>query len=301
LDFDGAWLAWAGYAPPVCLDICQFMAVPGFHRHSKREDIMRIALLIQYDGSNYHGWQIQRDDLTVQGVFETALKKMYGMPIGLMGSGRTDSGVHALGQVAHFDVDHSAVPPEKVWMALNQMLPQDIRIMASAQVDPDFHSRFNARERTYQYRISTRQNVLQRNIRWYVRYSLKTDLLEEAAQLILGKHDFSSFCYAGTETTNMTCQVQEASWYMDREGELMFQVKADRFLHHMVRMLVGCMIEVARGKWEMSDFHHLLKSPNRQAHVVTAPPNGLALVQVNYLEDMQPQWNQAKQELSRSN
>jgi len=261
---------------------------------------MRIALLLQYDGTGYHGWQIQLEQVTVQGVLEKALKQMYGCHVGLMGSGRTDSGVHALGQVAHYDVDQSDVPPEKIWMALNRMLPKDIRIVASAEVNTDFHSRFSARERSYQYRINTRQNVLDRNMRWYIRYPVDMSRLETTATHIMGRHDFSSFCYAGTETTNMICNVMEASWFKNRDGELMFQVKADRFLHHMVRMLVGCMVEVGRGKWQMDEFQRLLLNPDRKAHVITAPAKGLALMQVAYPPELQPDWTQAERAMGKA-
>ena len=255
---------------------------------------MRIALLIQYDGTSYHGWQIQMDQTTVQGLIEAALEKLYGSKISILGSGRTDSGVHALGQVAHFDVDHTAVPAANIWMALNQMLPDEIRIVASTEVHADFHSRFDARERTYQYRMSTRQNVLTRDTRWYVRYPIDADSLKALGTSILGSHNFSSFCYAGTETVNMQCDIQTADWHEELDGGLMFQIQGDRFLHHMVRMLVGSMIEVARGKWEPEYFQKLLDHPDRKAQVVTAPAKGLALMRVAYPEHMQPKWDQAE-------
>ncbi len=251
---------------------------------------MKIALLIQYDGTAYHGWQIQADPETIQGHIERALAKMFNTQLGLIGSGRTDSGVHAMGQVAHFEIDSSNIPVANICRALNRQLPDDIRIIASQTVDDRFHSRFAARQREYRYQIAQEPNVLSRNSRWHVRYPLDMDKLHEVSRSILGEHDFSSFCYAGTETENMICTIEEAIWQETLSGDLDFIVRADRFLHHMVRMLVGSMIEVARGKWSVEHFNTLLNQPNRQSHVVTAPAKGLSLVKVSYPEAIQPMW-----------
>lgn len=252
---------------------------------------MRIALLIQYDGSAYHGWQVQKDVSTVQGRLETALAQIYDRQIGIMGSGRTDAGVHALGQVAHFDVDVSPIPPEKIWMLLNRSLPRDIRVLASAQVDDAFHARFLAMERRYQYHVVLAPNVLVRNTAWATRFSPDHSLLEAAAALLPGTHDFSSFCYAGTETENMICQVAHAQWTPIESNGYRFTIHANRFLHHMVRMLVGTMMEVGRGKWSIETFKHRLEQPDRQAHVVTAPPQGLVLENVIYPPQHMPDWS----------
>ncbi|MBT3254177.1 MAG: tRNA pseudouridine(38-40) synthase TruA [Candidatus Marinimicrobia bacterium] len=251
---------------------------------------MKIALLIQYEGSAYHGWQIQIDPETIQGHIERALHKVLDQEVGLIGSGRTDSGVHALGQVAHFEVETCSIPVENLWKALNRQLPDDIRLMASATVSDDFHSRFAAKRRQYLYQITTAPNVLDRNTQWYVRHPIDVSKLHTLSELILGEHDFSSFCYAGTETENMVCNLAVASWEVNPLGVLKFTIAGDRFLHHMVRMLVGSMIEVARGKWDIEHFAMLLKKPNRKSHTVTAPAYGLALMQVNYPKDLQPAW-----------
>ena len=251
---------------------------------------MRIALLIQYDGTDFNGWQVQPDKPTIQGSIEAALQMVFDAPIGILGSGRTDSGVHAFGQVAHFDVESSSIPPEKVWMKLNRHLPRSIRLMGSQKVDDDFHSRFNANQRSYRYEIDRVQNILHRNSRWYVRFPLDPEILNESAGLILGTHDFSSFCYAGTETENMICKVHSAHWRELDEGALVFEVRADRFLHHMVRMLVGTMVEVARGKWDMDYFKRLLAEPDRRNHAMTAPPEGLSLMKVGYPQGMLADW-----------
>ena len=251
---------------------------------------MKIALLIQYEGSSYHGWQIQPDPETVQGHIERALQKVFGEKIGLIGSGRTDSGVHALGQVAHFEIDTCTIPVENLWKAINRQLPDDIRLIASSEVDQRFHSRFAAIRREYMYQITTSHNVLNRNTQWFVRYPLQISRLHELSEHVLGEHDFSSFCYAGTETENMVCNLMTATWDIQPSGVMKLTIAGDRFLHHMVRMLVGSMIEVARGKWDKDHFIGLLKNPSRQAHVITAPANGLALIRVSYPEDIHPPW-----------
>lgn len=259
---------------------------------------MRVALLIQYDGSSYHGWQVQADPQTVQGTIESALSQVFKQSIGIIGSGRTDSGVHALGQVAHFDLPQTSIPHDNIWMALNRFLPEDIRIVDSQLVDNEFHSRFKAKLREYRYLIATSQNVLHRSSNWYVRFPLDIDILEQLPQYIMGSHDFSSFCYAGTETENMVCDISKASWENEGGGAFSFQICGDRFLHHMVRMLVGNMIEVARGKWDIAHFKSLLDKPDRKAHSVTAPSRGLALMRVTYPNSLQPLWKTDQQNLA---
>ncbi|MCF7807780.1 MAG: tRNA pseudouridine(38-40) synthase TruA [Candidatus Marinimicrobia bacterium] len=251
---------------------------------------MRVAVLVQYEGTSFNGWQVQPDKPTIQGEIEDALEKIYGERIGIMGSGRTDSGVHAFGQVAHFDVAESPIPVQNIWMTLNKHLPQSIRIVSSQPVADDFHSRFQARERSYRYEINTRFNILQRDTRWFVRYIIDQEALMELTGLIHGSHDFSSFCYAGTETENMMCNIQRADWIQLDEGGLAFYITADRFLHHMVRMLAGSMVEVARGKWTLDHFKALLENPDRQNHAVTAPASGLTLLKVTYPDSIQPNW-----------
>lgn len=258
---------------------------------------MKIALLMQYDGSAYYGWQIQKNPQTIQGYLEQALEKVFGQKIGIVGSGRTDSGVHALGQVAHFEIDKCGIPLRNLWKALNREHPDDIRLIASAGVSDQFHSRFAATRRAYLYQLTTRPNVLHRHTQWYIRFPLDVVKLHQTCELILGEHDFSSFCYAGTETENMVSNLYSAQWEIHDSGLLYFKVSADRFLHHMVRMLVGSMIEVARGKWALDQFSALLKTPNRQSHTITAPAHGLALMQVSYPQAIQPVWDRAEDEL----
>ena len=250
----------------------------------------RYKLTIEYDGTDYVGWQRQDNGPSIQGALERAIQGFCGETVTLQGAGRTDAGVHALGQVAHFEVEACTIPVENLWKALNRQLPDDIRLIASSRVAEKFHSRFAAIQRQYLYQITTSPNVLDRNTQWYVRYPLDTSRLHKLSEHILGEHDFSSFCYAGTETENMVCTLATATWEVPASGVLKFTIAGDRFLHHMVRMLVGSMIEVARGKWNIDHFLALLEKPNRQAQVVTAPANGLTLIKVSYPEDLQPIW-----------
>lgn len=255
---------------------------------------MKIALLIQYDGTQYRGWQVQKDPDTVQGLLEQALQRLFDQKLGLTGSGRTDSGVHALGQVAHFEIETCTIPVHNVGKALNRFLPDDIKVLASEKVSEEFHSRFAAIRRQYVYQIQTQKNVLNRSSQWFVRFALDESRLVELAGIIEGEHDFSSFCYAGTETENMVCNILSAKWEKYDGDVLKFSIAGNRFLHHMVRMLVGSMVEVARGKWSVEHFTELLNQPDRKAHTVTAPAQGLALVQVNYPDRIQPSWNIAE-------
>lgn len=255
---------------------------------------MKIALLIQYDGSAYHGWQVQKDPETIQGHLERGLSELFEQRIPIVGSGRTDSGVHALGQVAHFEIEACTIPVINLGKALNRFLPADIRVIASQAVKDAFHSRFAAVRRQYRYQIQINPNVLQRGSQWSVRYELDVEKLHALSNIIKGQHDFSSFCYAGTETENMNCQILAASWTEHDGGVLTFSIAGDRFLHHMVRMLVGSMVEVARGKWSVAHFTELLNRPDRKSHTVTAPAHGLALMQVSYPDEIQPGWQVTK-------
>jgi len=259
---------------------------------------MRISLLVQYDGSQYYGWQVQPDPKTVQGEIERALFKLFDVKIRLHGSGRTDSGVHALGQVAHFDITETPIPAQNMWKALNRYLPRDIRILSSQQVLDDFHSRFNAIQREYRYEICQNQNILRRNMQWQVSYDLDMGNLDKTTELVRGIHDFSSFCFAGTDTENMICDISDAYWLRESDGSLSFTIRANRFLHHMVRMLVGNMIEVGRGKWDMDHFTSLLEHPDPQAVTVSAPAQGLALIKVSYPMELQPDWSASKQSIA---
>ncbi|MCF7796670.1 MAG: tRNA pseudouridine(38-40) synthase TruA [Lentisphaeria bacterium] len=247
---------------------------------------MRVALLLEFEGTNYQGWQAQPTGPTIQFVLETALREILKEIPRVTGSGRTDAGVHALGQVAHFDIESLKIPVERLPAALNQALPDDIRVLAAQRTPEDFNSRFDAIAREYAYHISSYPNALHRQTSWYCKYNPDRALLASCAEMVVGEHDFTSFCAAITDTHNMVCRVDFSSWEFLPRG-LIYRVRANRFLHHMVRMLVGNMIEVARGRWSLAYFRKLLQQPDHEHDTVTAPAHGLRLERVDYLEKLQ--------------
>ena len=241
---------------------------------------MRYAILLEYDGTAFHGWQIQPAGATIQAALEEAISKIIQQDIRVTGSGRTDAGVHAAGQVAHFDAD-LPMPVGRLTGAINTHLPDDIRVLDAQEVTGEFNSRFDAIARHYQYNISYFPHPITRHTHWYCKYELNIDLLNQCASMILGEHDFTSFCASVTDTENMVCDIQHSEWEV-RNTRIIYRVHGSRFLHHMVRMLVGTMIEVARGRWSIDDFRLRLQQPNHDHDTITAPAKGLILERVVY-------------------
>jgi tRNA pseudouridine38-40 synthase len=241
---------------------------------------MRFRLLIEYDGTAYCGWQIQDGQVTVQGEIENALKKVLGIATKITGAGRTDTGVHAIGQVAHFDVI-SPIDPLKLQRSLNGILDRDIRIKEIEQVDKDFHSRYDAKLRRYRYNIAVTPMAILRHCVWQVYYKLDLEKINAASEIILGQHDFRSFCRANTDVNNYMCHVYTAQW--SNEGDLTtFIIQADRFLHGMVRALVGTFVDIGRNKIEISDVRKILKAQDRNEASPSAPARGLILEKIFY-------------------
>jgi tRNA pseudouridine38-40 synthase len=237
-------------------------------------------LVIEYDGSLFHGWQIQPGLRTVQDEIEKALYTILNRKVDLIGAGRTDAGVHALGQVANFQTEN---PPEAetVRKSLNGILPEDIIILEAEKVDPDFNARYSAKSRSYKYRVHLGRTAIQRNFVWEVTYALNLDILLRATKMIEGEHDFTSFCLAESSKESNLCKVKQALWEEGKD-ELTFSIEADRFLHSMVRSLVGTLIEVGRGYYSVSDFGDILEARDRRKAGPTAPAQGLYLVKVKY-------------------
>lgn len=243
----------------------------------------RYGIWLEYDGTNYHGWQRQARDCSIQAVIENCLRPLNdGKPVVVIGAGRTDSGVHARMQVAHFDLetDHT---PATIQRALNATLPPDIHINSCRCLPNEFHARFSALRRCYKYQIVTRPSVFERHYAWYVPYELDEALLQQGAALVLGEHDFSPLCRAQTEAENKVCQVYLSQW--ERQGDkLIYTITANRFLHSMVRMIVGCLCAVARHKYPLEAFKNLLGKKGLPMQVYTAPAQGLILWSVEYKE-----------------
>lgn len=247
---------------------------------------MRIALGIEYDGHSYHGWQIQvnahKKLPTVQGILQTALSRIADQPIELYCAGRTDAGVHASGQVVHFDTDAKRHPDAWIWGA-NSYLPPEIAVRWSKSVDYGFHARFSALARRYRYLIYNhpiRPAILSGRVTWYY-YPLEVSRMQEAAHYFLGEQDFSSF--RSSECSSKTAMRNVMSLSITREGNfVIIEIEANAFLHHMVRNVAGVLMRIGAG-WEQPEWaRQVLQARDRRAAAETASPQGLYLVQVRY-------------------
>jgi tRNA pseudouridine38-40 synthase len=242
-----------------------------------------IVLVLEYDGSRYHGWQRQRGDLSLQQVLEKALERLTGAPVKLIGSGRTDAGVHALGQVANFHTT-SAIALKAFHAGLNSMLPYDIAVLEASEVPLEFHARKAARSKTYEYRILNRlsRSPLQHHYGWWVSPPLNKGAMAKAAALLVGEHDFSAFRASGSGNRNAVRRIFSAHWQTHPGGGLSFTITGNGFLRGMVRSLVGTMVEIGKGKAAPELLEELLQSGERRRAGPTAPPQGLYLVEVTY-------------------
>ncbi len=244
-----------------------------------------IRLLLEYDGTRYHGWQRQADAATIQQTLEEALGRLTGQKVALIASGRTDAGVHALGQVANFRTG-STIPLKAFHEGLNSMLPSDIAVLSATEVPPEFHARKSARAKTYEYRILNRPNrsPLHHHYAWWIASHLDLPALAAAAAFLPGEHDFTAFRASGSDNKNPVREVLAAAWRDGPGGWLSFTIAATGFLRGMVRSLVGTMVEAGRGKVPAAKIAELLTSGARQEAGPTAPPQGLYLVEVFYEE-----------------
>lgn len=245
----------------------------------------RVALVIQYLGTNFHGWQKQPDRVSVQGCIENAIKSVVGYPIPIHGAGRTDSGVHAAAQVAHFEYT-GPIPAYKWAKIINSRLPKGILIRASAQVSADWHARFSAVWRRYRYTIYTdkRPNVFVDQTCWhYYQSVLQESLIQEALTPLLGQHDLSAFKRTGSDRSDSLVEVQVAECYRQREF-LYLEIQANGFLYGMVRLLVGMLVEVGGGKRSPESFTKIWQDQRREEVKYSAPAKGLCLLRVGYPE-----------------
>jgi tRNA pseudouridine38-40 synthase len=248
---------------------------------------IRLQLTLQYDGSGFHGWQFQPDQRTVQGELEAAVSRLADRRRTVVGSGRTDAGVHATGQVASVDMP-PRWGPEALLRALNAILPPDIWVQEVRAVRSDFHPRYDAVTRTYVYRIGTRPDArspFHRPWCWALAEKLDAEVLGRAAFCLPGEHSFLAFAKAGQPERGDRCRVARAAW---DEWDLgpRFTITADRFLHHMVRYLVGTMVDAARGRRPPEDLPALLRGDPGLETSPPAPPEGLFLARVEYPEDV---------------
>jgi tRNA pseudouridine38-40 synthase len=241
-------------------------------------------LIIEYDGTNYHGWQRQAAEPTVQAEIEQALSAMTRSDITLIGAGRTDAGVHALGQAAHFRCE-TRLDPEAILKGLNSLLPPDIAICDCRRVAEDFHARFDAQSKIYRYRILNRaaRAAVGRSYSWFIHRPLDVRAMRQAAQFIVGRHDFKAFESSGSPRAHTVRHVLAAEWIDAQEqGLLTFQIEADGFLRCMVRNIVGTLVATGLGKIPPAEVATILASRDRRRAGATAPPQGLFMVAVNY-------------------
>lgn len=240
---------------------------------------MRYAITLAYKGTQYHGWQKQANAHTVQNEIDTQLSILCRQTIETMGCGRTDQGVHAKNFVAHFDFDGTL--PENAVHRLNGMLPQDIAIADIKPTAPHFHARFDATYRAYAYRLHFEKNPFINDISWQRPNNLNFELMNEAAAMLIGMHDFKCFCKGAPPMDNYNCHVSTAAWQWDAHTAI-FEIQANRFLRNMVRAIVGTLIDVGMGKTSLPDFQSILTSGNRSDAGTSVPAHGLTLEGVGY-------------------
>ncbi len=240
-------------------------------------------LVIEYDGTAYHGWQRQKTDRTIQGEIENALSTMMGQSIVLIGSGRTDAGVHAKRQVANF-LSNTHLTQEIFQKGLNSLLPKDIIIKECSIVEETFHARFDAKSKIYQYRILNQSlpKAIGRHYFWFVRKKLNIISMQKAVKHISGPHDFKAFEGTGSPRAHTIRNIMEASISECRKGEILFKIEADGFLRYMVRNLIGTLVNVGHGKTTPKEFKTILELKDRGLAGATAPPHGLCLMEVKY-------------------
>ncbi len=241
---------------------------------------MRYFIEFSYHGKNYFGYQIQPNEISVQEELEKALSTLLREPIKTTGAGRTDTGVHARQMFAHFDTEVTL--PEDLTYRLNSFLPPDISVKRIFKVKDDFHARFDATFRTYEYYIALDKDPFSQDSAWQLwRRKLNVEKMNEACKILFEYEDFTSFAKLHTDNKTNNCKIYKAQWEQ-KDSELKFTISADRFLRNMVRAIVGTMVEIGAGKTALDDFRNIIEAKNRNLAGTSAPPQGLFLVEVGY-------------------
>ncbi len=241
---------------------------------------MRYFFEISYKGSSYHGWQSQKNALGVQAVVEEKLHKLFRREISIVGSGRTDTGVHCVQQYFHLDIDQELNYADTL-QRLNSFLPSDIAIHSIKKVKIEAHARYMATERTYEYRITQAKNPFMHEFAYYYFRPLDVITMNRAATLLVGEHDFQSFSKVKTDVNHFICDIRKAEWNEKREL-LVFTITANRFLRGMVRAIVGSLVDVGTGKTSLKAFQKIVSSKDRKQAGMNVPPEGLFLMNVKY-------------------
>ena len=245
-----------------------------------RQGCRRYRMEVEYEGKDFHGWQIQPARRSVQGDLEAAFSSILGEKITILGAGRTDSGVHALGQVAHFDAA-GKFDISMLGRKVNGFLEKDVAVRGLRRAAADFHSRGSATGRFYRYHLALRKPPLMRGRSWYTRSALDEEVLRSQTRLLLGEHDFRAFCARSGRHEDTVCRVRLARWRRWESG-LLLELEANRFVHHMIRNLVGTLVPIAQGRWPGKGMAELLQLGDRTLAGPTAPARGLCLVKVYY-------------------
>ena len=244
----------------------------------------RVRLIVAYDGTNYHGWQVQKNGITIERELNRCLTELLQEPIEVFGASRTDAGVHAMGNVAVFDTC-SRMPAEKISYALNQRLPEDIRIQKSEEVDADWHPRYCDSRKTYEYRIYRGEfpMPLKRLYALHIYYNVDLEKMREAAKFFVGEHDFKSFCQVGAQVKSTVRTVYDVS-IIEEGADLVIRVTGGGFLYNMVRIMAGTLLEVGKGKIEPGQIPEIIQAKDREAAGPTAPAHGLTLIKYEFLK-----------------
>ncbi|HYK88094.1 MAG TPA: tRNA pseudouridine(38-40) synthase TruA [Acidobacteriota bacterium] len=254
---------------------------PGYQTRKPAVTGRNIRLTLAYDGTEYHGWQVQKGAPTIQGILRSSIQKITGEPVSIVGSGRTDAGTHVRRTVANF-VTNSRIPPGQLVRALNSNLPRDIRVLSARLVPAGFHARYSAHSKIYRYQIYRGAVLLPHLAREHFHYPYPLDLarMREAARYFVGEHDFASFA-AGTPMKNTVRRVFRCELKI-RGRRLTLTVEGNGFLHHMVRNMTGTLLEVGRGRLSLTEFQELFEKRDRSLAGFTAPAHGLILLNVRY-------------------
>lgn len=242
---------------------------------------MRFFIQLSYNGTNYHGWQIQPNATSVQETLTKALSVILNKKdISIMGAGRTDTGVHASQMYAHFDYENS-IDSKTIVHKLNSFLPKDIAVSNIIVVDENAHARFDAKQRTYEYKINLSKNVFLDELSWYYNKELNIDAMNDAAGLLMEFMDFQCFSKVHTDVNTFNCVISKAIWKKEND-ELIFTISADRFLRNMVRSIVGTLVYVGLGKISKADFQEIIESKDRKKAGFSVPACGLYLTEIKY-------------------
>ena len=248
----------------------------------KYKSVNRYLLKLAFKGTNYHGWQIQPNSITIQEIMNNALSTILREEINVIGAGRTDAGVHASCFFAHFDLEKSEVTDKEHFLfKINNYLPGDIAVYDIYPVDPKAHARFSATSRTYKYYITRKKNPFKIEFSYHLFFNANIEKMNQACSQLFEYSDFTSFSKSNTQAKTNFCEIYKAEW-TEKEDEIIFTIRANRFLRNMVRAIVGTMLDIGRDKITLNEFRKIIESKNRSNAGYSVPPNGLFLTDIRY-------------------